>query len=276
MDGKKAMIYSTTMFYGNPDLIDLKISEERDHVDRFLIIESKVTHSGMFKGLSFPKEKYREDPKVVYMVIEEDVHMKCRTAWDRERFQRDYPRSQIDIKDEDIFIVADMDEIIQKEEMQRLIGLTRELEFVGMEMPLYYYFINVYRGRWRGPFMATGRMCRKYDFNELYNRAAGKPGHEYVLPVPMTVPIRGRHFSYLTDVEGIALKIRSAAHTEYNREKFTDIGKIKKRVNGLSDLFDRGEGKYQVVEVDQTYPKTILNNLRYWEKYIRQAEACST
>jgi beta-1,4-mannosyl-glycoprotein beta-1,4-N-acetylglucosaminyltransferase len=263
------MIYSTTMFFGNPDLIDLKISEERDYVDKFLIVESEVTHSGLHKGLSFPK-KYLGDPKVVYIVLNEDLHMRNRTAWERERFQRDYPRNQIEIKDEDLFIVSDMDEIIQEEEMERCLKETLEHDFVAFQMPLYYYFINVLRGQWRGPFMATGKVCKKYDLNKLYNRAAGKQGFEYVIPSPKVIPIRGRHFSYLENLEGIALKIKSSAHTEFDRGIFTDIERIRKRVDELVDLFDRGKGKYQIVEVDETYPKTILNNFEYWKRYVRR------
>lgn len=261
------MIYSTSMYFNDPDLLDLKISEESGHVDKIIIVESEITHSGLFKGLKAPMAKYKDNPKVVYMTIDERTHRQCGSPWAREQLQRDFPRRQYALRDDDIFIVADMDEIIQEEEIEGLLKKAAEHGYVKPSMFGYYYYINVLRGRWTGPFVANGKVCKWYDFNQLYNKSTAYPA--------VFANIRGRHFSYLYDPEGIAWKIKSAAHTEYNRREFAEPENIKKRISGLFDLFDRRDAagnilRFRVVEVDETYPKTILNNIGYWKKYIKQ------
>ena len=56
------------------------------------------------------------------------------------------------------------------------------------------------------------------------------------------------------------------------KDRFTDTEKIQHRIDNQIDPFERvvkGEVmKLEKVELDETYPSTILNNLDYWKQYM--------
>ena len=56
-------------------------------------------------------------------------------------------------------------------------------------------------------------------------------------------------------------------HTEFKNKKFTEIKNIQERVENLEDLFDRGH-KYKKVDLDNSYPKYILENLNSFKDYM--------
>ena len=69
----------------------------------------------------------------------------------------------------------------------------------------------------------------------------------------------GWHFNNLYNLETISKKIKTFPHKEYDSEKYTNIENIKKRINNMEDLFDRGY-KFEKVIIDQTYPEYIQRN----------------
>jgi beta-1,4-mannosyl-glycoprotein beta-1,4-N-acetylglucosaminyltransferase len=77
----------------------------------------------------------------------------------------------------------------------------------------------------------------------------------------------GWHFNYLLEPEKISKKLKTFAHTQYNKDEFTSVDVIKKNIDEMRDLFDRGN-KYYRVELDNTYPNYILNNQDKFNKWI--------
>ena len=67
----------------------------------------------------------------------------------------------------------------------------------------------------------------------------------------------GWHFTYLMTYEKIAEKIKSSEHSEYNKHEFTDIEKIKYRVENLIDPFDR-KFNLRKIKIDDTFPDELL------------------
>ena len=65
---------------------------------------------------------------------------------------------------------------------------------------------------------------------------------------------------------GISNKIKSFAHQEFNKENFTDVNKIEKIVN-MSDIFGR-DYIYKKVELDESFPKYILDNQEKYREWI--------
>ena len=77
----------------------------------------------------------------------------------------------------------------------------------------------------------------------------------------------GWHFSFLKDPASIKNKIVSYSHQEYNLEEFTNINLIKQKILKGEDLFSRSI-KYKKVEIDQSFPKYITQNLEKFNKWI--------
>ena len=59
--------------------------------------------------------------------------------------------------------------------------------------------------------------------------------------------------------ENILEKIKSFSHGEFNTDDFTDEVNIEEKVKLRKDIFNRGYS-YNKVEIDNTFPKYIIEN----------------
>ena len=65
----------------------------------------------------------------------------------------------------------------------------------------------------------------------------------------------------------IAKKIENMAHTEFNKEQFKDIDKIKANIENLIDPFDRNF-RLKKIKIDDSYPKYLLQNIELYKDWI--------
>lgn len=250
-------IYSLTMFFNEFDLLDLKIQEELPHVDCMIIVEADHTHSGQPKTLHLPTNKKYENPKIKILTMGDDFKT---DSYSNEGRQRN-AALPTNLEDDDILICTDLDEINKSEDMPKIIDAAKRHELVRIAMFNYYYKINVTTStvtKWCLPFAVTGKYLKTTNKTLTEIRRHEKWGN--------VISTEGRHFGYLADAQGISYKIKNFLHTNFNRPKYTDIDKIQERIKDLKDPYDRT--KLLKVQVDDTYPKTILNNMPYWSKYI--------
>ena len=116
--------------YFNEDLIlDIRLHELYDKVDKFIIVESCYTHSGSKKNFNFKIENYKKfSDKIEYIQIDhnpqkllkisekdtEEIKMfkEIENALTIENYQRNFiSRGLKDVNDEDIIMISDLDEI---------------------------------------------------------------------------------------------------------------------------------------------------------------------
>ena len=76
-----------------------------------------------------------------------------------------------------------------------------------------------------------------------------------------------RHFSFLKTPGGIAKKLNSYAHKEYNKPEFKDEKTIGEKIKNKKDLFNR-KVVLQRVDIDETYPGYILKNKNNYKEWI--------
>ena len=67
--------------------------------------------------------------------------------------------------------------------------------------------------------------------------------------------------------EDISKKIKSYAHSEYNKKEFSEINIIKEKINNKKDIFNRNIN-YKKVELNDSFPEYILENLKKYEDWI--------
>ena len=67
--------------------------------------------------------------------------------------------------------------------------------------------------------------------------------------------------------EMISKKLKTFAHNEYSSEEFSSVEIIKNKIEKKIDLFNRNE-KYEVVELDDSFPEYLLNNLQKFKDHI--------
>ena len=126
-------------------------------------------------------------------------------------------------------------------------------------MPMYYYYLNLYVHDWYHPKAISAKYL--IDPNDI--RTGGMDKDFY------TVYNSGWHFSYLGDENQIRHKLKTFAHDEMDTDQFTDLDHIKKSIDNQSDLFNRfGDFRFQKKEINDYWPKYILENKNKYAKYI--------
>lgn len=255
------------MFLNEFDLLDLRIAEELPHIDKLIVVESNYTHSNNSKELLLKNNSKYQNEKIEILEL---VDAFCSNYVLNENFQRDVAIMGKEFNDDDVIIACDLDEIINHKDINDIIEKTLELGLVKIRMPLFYYKINLMKSdNWHSSFAVSGKYLRETKLSltdiRTIERISG-------MEIPYTYPSKGWHFSFLGNPKQIAYKIQSFFHAEYNLPQFVDEKLIEERIKSKTDPFERlipGEfDKLIKVNIDNTYPETILNNLNYWEKYI--------
>ena len=77
----------------------------------------------------------------------------------------------------------------------------------------------------------------------------------------------GWHFNNVMSPEKISKKLKTFAHNEFSSEEFSSVETIRNKINAKVDLFNRNE-KYEVVRIDEGFPKYLLDNLLKFKDYI--------
>ncbi|MHA1949703.1 MAG: hypothetical protein ACW99G_06905 [Candidatus Thorarchaeota archaeon] len=254
------MLYSCTIFYNEFELLDLKIAEEIEQVDYFYVSEADHSFSYTPKPVHLKEDdRFKDNPKLKLVVTDDfdpNIHPR-----DNEIIQRNKPLSFIDINPEDFFIVSDVDEIIRRQDIPSILEKTEEHGLIRIGMHFHAYGINLRRGHkagWNGPYCVTGKTLleTKMNFDQLRRKRK-----EY--PVFKT---DGRHFSFLGSEEFIRNKLKNWGHSDvYGKEKWSSVDAIKERKENLLDPIGRELSR---IDIDDTYPTEILENMDKWEKYI--------
>ena len=94
-------------FFKELEILEIRLRELWDLTDKFVLVESRKTHSGRDKPLFFADHRERFAPfmdKILHVVADppDDAEI-----WQRERFQRDaIERGLLDANPEDLIIVS--------------------------------------------------------------------------------------------------------------------------------------------------------------------------
>lgn len=283
------MIYDTFTFYNEFDVLDMRLHELADVVDRFVLVEATKTHSGKVKPLYYKESQSRFAEfadRIVHIVV--DDFPSSNDAWVLERFQRNAIARGLDgCRPDDVVLVSDVDEIPRATAVQEAVGclllqdgplgcLLRRPLIAGSNVrlskhtirkyhpfvwrfrhALYYYFLNCLSIE--PPYCHGSRMVQYRHFSTA-NEVRYSGYH--------TVLNGGWHFSYLGSVECIRQKIAAYAHQENNTLEYTDPQRIRERILSGQWLFD-GTRKLQFVAVDETYPRYVREHPERFQGLIR-------
>jgi beta-1,4-mannosyl-glycoprotein beta-1,4-N-acetylglucosaminyltransferase len=254
---RKINIYDCFPFFNELDILDIRFAELYDVVDRFIITEATLTHGGQPKPLYFQDNLDRYGKylnKVTHIVVDQYPAM---DSWSIERHQRNQLlRGLLDCAPDDIIIISDADEIPRGGAVYEF---KHERGIMGLQERLFYYKLN----------------CEAYD---KWNEAKIATYHEVMSKTPCGIRYTpttrlgfdliengGWHFSYLSNIDGIIEKLGATAHQEYNTPVFKDKDRVTALVTEGKDLFDRPLA-YGFVDIDQSYPKYVLDNLEQFSK----------
>ncbi len=266
-------IYDCITFFDEGFQANLRFNILNNYVEQFVVCESKFDHKGHYKGVNFNIENYKEfKNKITHLVINEQFP-DTSNPWKTQAFQREFIFSGLDkAKPEDYIMFSDPDEIPRPEILANLKLIKKFGIFL---QKMFCYKMNIYNPHespWEGSRICLKKDLKSIDF--LRQKILKKNIRYPFWRIDKEKNIQlidngGWHFNYLLEPEKISKKLKTFAHTEYNRNEFTNIDVIKENIHEKKDLFKRGH-KYYKVQLDNTFPNYILDNQSKFNQWIEK------
>ena len=281
-------IYDCFNFFNELDILELRLNILYDTVDFFIIVESNLTHSGQNKPFYFEQNKDRFskflDKIISYKIYDnpsdfvnlpntEDIELQkiygfMKTTkrfnpyfqgdYGRDYFQKESVRRPlVNCEENDIIIISDADEIPDPKLLKQLDKLDLNNTIYSLNQTMYYFYLNVLKeNEWCGSKMGLYKNMKKYSFNEIRGDSS----------LSSIIHKAGWHFSFMGGEEMVKNKMLS-----YSARDMVDhnvLSKIKLNMeNNMDPYFRLALSK---VEIDDSYPRYILDNLEKYKDMIKQ------
>lgn len=284
-------IYDCTNYFNEDLMYGLRLEILDKYVDKFVVAESKYTHSGQPKKLHFDINKYSKfKNKIIYIVVEDEPcdlidlsglppnqaqGMKRVNSLKRIKQQYNILKDGIEeANDNDLIILSDCDEIPNLTSL----GNFQLKKILIFEQLLFYYKFNLYHNSkiWHG-----SKACLKKDlltFNWLRN-IKNKKYSSWRLDTFFSknkytnlkiIENGGWHFTNIKSPKDIVIKLMNFG--EYNEFEISNINDEKmsklieeKKVyfNHKADKIDSNKYDYghQLIRVDEKLlPEYLIKN----------------
>ena len=239
------MIYDCFTFYNELDMLNFRFDYLYDVVDYFVLVEANYSHKGNRKKLFYGdnKELFKKYEKKIIHIIVDDMP-NTENAWDNEKFQRkciNRGLMKTKIKNDDIIIISDVDEIPDRNTILNTKTLDDEVFILRQNMYYYNIFTKQYLS-WTAAKICNYKVFCDYNSDasrirllENYRFGEGKKLKK--------INNGGWHFSYFGTPQMIKDKINTIVEGEplwkkmYNKPISTDIISIK--IKEGKDLYGR-------------------------------------
>jgi len=302
-------VYDCFPFFNENDLLELRINQHWDYVDKFIITEAGETHTGIKKDFNFDYDRFRPyESKIVYNTINSfnesiassphlldshSTHDRSRNGqhtddWVRDHFQGNYPvkvLAEIGASDDDIVYISSLDEILNPKSFQKGIDTFEDkgaypLKSAGMILrdrnnnPIYSrpslgFMLDLYVYKFN-LFCKPISVAQMTEFSML----------KQILPSTMrgtsmgthdSIENVGWHFSWLDNTGGekVLTKQKSWAHS---RDRLPDQ-KIKYEHENIDEALQRLFIDYEVRYVpvsEQTHPQYLIDNIDKYSEYVAE------
>ena len=273
------MIYDCFTFFNELDMLEIRLNELDNHVDKFVIVEATKTFTGNSKPLYFKQNKHRFSKflhKIIHVIVDDIENApNVRTLpnyqiFDPEVFNYQaraveaYQRNSIvrglsQAGDNDLIIVSDVDEIPNKNKFKYIQKNYSKSKIWAFDQKFYYYYLNVLSSQeW-----TRAKCTRKKDLTS--------PQELRMAPEFKVIPNGGWHFSYLGGISQIQNKLNSICHQEFNTKKYTDNPRLHFNVYNNLDIFNRPY-TLKTIKSRQDLPSYLQKNLKKYNKYIKKTQ----
>ena len=258
-------------FFDNNFMFDFRYNVMKNYVDKFVICESLYDHRNNKKGVNFdPDKKYINDPQILHIVVEKPFP-KNTNAWQNQAIQRDYIIKKLNFaEDNDFIFFSDPDEILNPEVLKNFDLKKKYGIFLQRFFNYKFNIFNPYESPWEGTKVCKKKNLKSIDFMREKVRKKNLKYKFYRFDKEKNIQIfenAGWHFNNVMSPEKISKKLKTFAHKEFSSEEFSSVETIRNKINAKVDLFNRNE-KYEVVRIDEGFPKYLLDNLLKFKDYI--------
>ncbi|MDE1309877.1 hypothetical protein MCX36_05310 [Vibrio aestuarianus] len=259
-------IYEFCSFFNENLIAQLKAKESSKWMDKLVIHEADYTFSYKEKGFLLDSN-LAESEFITYKKLNVTSRFKKNgygmsrifpyfrfknRSWHNETIQREFNTTikELDVKDDDILIFSDIDEIIDSRKAQELIKLVNIHNIITVKLHYSLFYLNLFSEDWAGPkdysyrvFIMTGSHFRKLECTVDQLRKKGERG-ELVDEVFCPNDFYGFHHSWLGDENKILEKLEAYSHTPDEHDgSISSQGKYD--INVIRSKLLKGESIYK-------------------------------
>jgi beta-1,4-mannosyl-glycoprotein beta-1,4-N-acetylglucosaminyltransferase len=245
------MIWDTFLFYNELDILECRLTELQNVVDKFVLVEAPVTFQGRPKPLYYAENKERFAPwadKIVHVIADNlpDGGVGDRThAFYREGYQRgNIRKALVDANLNDIVLLSDVDEIPNANVIH-----PRMWTGIALGMSMHMFAVD-----WLHPEIWPATVIQVLgainNFQALREMKCGWPRMDNA----------GHHFTSLGGADAIRAKMDAYSHVELRDGMLQHLGEGSLYERGLAFGIwsaDKIEVQQTPIEVDDSFPRWI-------------------
>ena len=289
-------VFDCFPFWKEFDVLEIRLHELNDVVDKFIIVESAFTHSGDKKPF-YLKDNMQRFAKFKEKIIltSNDRFRKKDSPNQREIFQRNIIGKVLkenNAKKEDLIVISDCDEIPRASIIREL---TINPKNSILELNGYISYFNLYFQKWhrgrvllykdlrsaqkahRDYFIQTAQSMRRLKFfpflrinphfaagwlDRYFGIYVGFYGRE-ALPI---ISNAGWHFTKMFPAEDILESVFASSHLEF-RSDVSGIDDVIRKRNEKKTYYG-GELFGEIVPLDNSFPKHLIDNKERFKNFI--------
>lgn len=245
-------VYDCFLFFNELDLLDIRLHELYDHVDKFVLVESVETFRGGLKPLYYKENEKRFEKfsdKIIHIIVTERIN--TNNPWHIEAFQRNQMmRGLVNCEPDDTILVSDVDEIPRASTLPLIYQwlYLDKIDVLQCEQPVCRFYLNAKDYYYECPNWG-GTCATTYQF--LLNHTTPESlRHHRKGRYPM-ITQAGWHFSSMGGLTSFSQKLESFSHPEQDRPESKTQDYI---INYM-------RSNCSFVPINETYPKYVVENL---------------
>ncbi|WP_448530533.1 hypothetical protein [Raineya sp.] len=284
------MIYDCFAFFNELELLEIRLNELNDVVDKFVLVEATRTFQKQPKPLYFQENKHLFkdfEHKIIHIVVDKYPtfwkKFRVPTPWDYDDHQKEHILLGLqNCKDDDVIIVSDLDEIPRAEKVKEY-AYTEGIKVFRQYFACYFLNnickkINDYEGKAKAQINENGfgwwqgSVMLSYKDLKSKTKTIEKTRLQRDLAEPQVKIIHqgGWHFSYMGGMERIIKKLESLAHPEFNNDFYKNEQKVKELILSGKSLFSENEffERVDIFNTEIPFPKYVKENLNKFKHLI--------
>ena len=266
------MIYFKTYFYSPHEVpfLILNLRESYKYIDKFIICEFNYTHTGIKREYIWEQHKHKFPKelmdKVLYLKI--DMSKVAQYAYNNEpvihKINEPYMRGSfvkyIPIKDDDIVISTDADEIIYGEKYPELLKAVKKHGAIQLVLHQFFYRINYYwrKKPFKAPTIALYRTMKHHFPNQWRYQGKVYPG------------LMGCHFSWCMTSEEMLHKMKCYSDSpKYRHLEKKEI--LDKAIATRTYPFDpKRPFSLEIIKIEDNpiLPKQMFKMMNYFDHLV--------
>ena len=269
-------------------MMDIRFNILDEYVSKFIVVESKFTHSGKKKELNFNKNDFPKfKDKIEYIVIEKepedlfyDENLSKNSYYKRlnslKRIEQSYEYMLLglhDANEDDLILLSDNDEI---PDLSEVLNKGINNNFILFKQLFFYYKFNLLydRIKWFGT-----KGCKKKrlkNFSSLRNLKNRKYPFwridTFFSDIKQTdvkiIESGGWHFTNIKTPEELFEKLSNFGHHDEFEKSNLDVNKIREKIKNKEVFYDHLADKSSSNKWNNNYKLKKIEN-SYLPKYLQ-------